>query len=309
MRRIRMAVRLKGGRAWMLVLPAMLLMSAISANALAAPVKYMFSTGVKNFNNFFSPNGLSVTEEERQAQTTISNSIAAHLEGSTVSGTFVYDNAAPWTQATTGGATGNRASVYGGHLRSDGTPYSSYTDLSATVNAPMPRTITDPRGFTIVGDDDVQGLCFMPGCTPPVFDFFTLNADNTTGTTFRNLVGYTIGDYKVWNVRLFWQEGLGVFPDLVRDFLNNADEPAVDPLLSAPPAMKGRLAIDFVHVTNVDGMGFQYGMFYDGLLVTVAIPEPKSYALFLAGLALLGFTARRRREKRRINLESGAVSA
>lgn len=257
--------------------------------ALAAPVPYSFSTGVLMFNNPFSPTGAPLPPEH----TTISNAIAAQLAGTTVSGTFVYDNAAPFTNTSMGGALGTRGSVYGGHTRSDGTPYSSYTALSASVNGTTPRSITDPRGFTVLGDDDLQLPCFPAPCGPLIRDFFSFNADNTTGTAFRNLMGFTIGDYRVWNVRLFWQEGQSV-PNLVPDFLSNADEPAPDPLPSTPPAFNGRLAIDFVHdVPNQDGTVVQYAMFYDGLLVT-AIPEPQTYAFLLAGLGLLGFAARRR---------------
>jgi hypothetical protein len=265
-----------------------LLTSALAGAAAAAPVPYTFSTGALRFNNPFSPNGLSPTSVEFG----ISNSIASQLAGTTISGTFVYDNQAQVTGATTSGSLGTRGSVYGGHLLPDGTPYSSFTALSATVNGTTPRSITDPRGFTIVGDDDVQFPCFTPGCTPPTFDFFGYNAENLTGTTFRNIVGFTIGAYRVFNVRLFWQEGQEV-PNPVPDFLANADEPARDPLPNTPPTLNGRLAIDFVHVSNTDGLGFQYAMFYDGLSVT-AVPEPETYALLLVGLGLLGFAARRR---------------
>lgn len=266
-------------------LPIVLLAAALCGSALAAPVPYTFSTGVLRSNGAFSPNGVPLTLDQQA----VSNSIAAQLADTSVSGTFSYDNAAPSTNTTSGGAIGNRGTVYGA-FGPTGARHSSYTSLSATVNGIPPRTITDALGFTIVGDDDVL-LCFTSPCQTA--DFFSMNADNTTGT-LRNLIGFTIGDYKVWNIRLFWQEGQ-LTPNLVPDFLNNANEPALDPLLAAPPTMTGRLAIDFVHNANLDGTGFQYAMFYDGLLVTAAIPEPQTSALLVAGLGLLGFVARRRR--------------
>ncbi|HEV3009446.1 MAG TPA: hypothetical protein VGX52_10465, partial [Burkholderiales bacterium] len=68
-------------------------LSALTGAALAAPAPYTFSTAVLTTNNPFSPNGVPLTPE----QFAISSSIASQLAGTTISGTFVYDNQAPFT--------------------------------------------------------------------------------------------------------------------------------------------------------------------------------------------------------------------
>ncbi|HEV3009445.1 MAG TPA: PEP-CTERM sorting domain-containing protein [Burkholderiales bacterium] len=255
--------------------------------ALAAPAVYTFSTGVTGGQHTpLNLNGSPPTAE----QFATSNAIASLLAGTTVSGSFVYDSQAMLTGPTSGGSLGNRGSVYGGHLLPNGTPYSSFQGLSGSVNGSAPRVFNDPRGLTIVGNNAFQGVCFPQPCTPPALaDFLQFQAESGTGASIRNISGFSIfGDYRLFNVRLFWLEGQMV-PALIEDFLDSQNLPGT------PPLINGRLALDFVHLSDTNGVGTQYIVFYDGLFATAAIPEPETYALLLAGLGLLGFVARRRR--------------
>jgi hypothetical protein len=74
---------------------------------------------------------------------------------------------------------------------------------------------------------------------------------------------------------------------------------------AALAALNGALGGTFAlggHLTTIDKTGpSQESIFFNGsgqpvtLALTLAIPEPETYALLLAGLGLLGFAARRRR--------------
>jgi hypothetical protein len=55
---------------------------------------------------------------------------------------------------------------------------------------------------------------------------------------------------------------------------------------------------NFALRSDVDPIGYaSNGQPLDILTVTAAVPEPETYAMMLAGLGLLGFVARRRRER------------
>ncbi|SOD41941.1 FxDxF family PEP-CTERM protein [Nitrosovibrio sp. Nv4] len=43
-----------------------------------------------------------------------------------------------------------------------------------------------------------------------------------------------------------------------------------------------------------------YGINNAGQVIAIAVPEPETYAMLLAGLALVGFTARRKKAEVRI---------
>ena len=59
-------------------------------------------------------------------------------------------------------------------------------------------------------------------------------------------------------------------------------------LFSTPVATTGRVRFDQLGGDNI-------GLLLDDVRVAVAIPEPQTWGLLLAGLALLGFSARRRK--------------
>jgi hypothetical protein len=76
----------------------------------------------------------------------------------------------------------------------------------------------------------------------------------------------------------------------IPDFLDNQSLPTV------LPAFSGRLWLEFQNIANPSAVGF---VFFNNLQVhpTLApIPEPETYAMLLAGLALFGFIAHRRRK-------------
>jgi hypothetical protein len=242
-----------------------------AAAALAQPVSYSFSTGVQA--------GFGIT-----GGTSLPSDLPPLLAGSTVAGTFLYDS----SSAQTG--TSGAASVYG---TNPATLQTSYSSLSGGVSGgavAAPLSFGDTRGFTLVWNDSQQ-FSALPGLPPPPpVDGFQLQTDNFGLGGVRNLTPFSIGDYTLWNVRLFWFETQAT-PELITDFLDDQSLP------EAPPAFHGRLALDFKR-TGQEGGLTQYHVFYDGLTVTptAPIPEPETYAMLLAGLALLGFTARRRKK-------------
>ena len=229
----------------------------------------------------------------------IATALASALGGTMVSGSFAYDSSAPATGTTSGGQLGTRGTVYGGFALPAGGFHSSFNSLSASVvgSSPTPLGISDVRGFTVVGNDAFQNPCFIPGCTPPMTDFFSLTADpQLDSLPPHNISGFslTVGPdlYRIYNVRMFWIEGQLIAPDTtpIGDFLSSNDLPV------APPGFHGRLALDFVLASNPPtATGTQHFVFYDGLTVTAAVPEPGTCGMLVAALGLLGFVARARR--------------
>jgi hypothetical protein len=65
-------------------------------------------------------------------------------------------------------------------------------------------------------------------------------------------------------------------------------------LFATPVATSGRVVFD-------QPGGDNFGLLLDDVRVAVAIPEPGTYALLLAGLGLMGFVVRRRRLGRRVS--------
>lgn len=201
--------------------------------------------------------------------------IGSFASSSFVSGTFVYDPAAPLTATA-----GDGSSVYGNFTTPSGGTSSSITTLSGSVQG---LSFSDIRGRSVVGNE----LASVGATAGPV-DFLTLNAELTL---FTNLVGFNIGSFTLVNVRMFWLETqLGI-----TDFLPNQDLPAV------LPSFQGRLALDFVPINTSGPVNFNHTVFFNGLTVApvAAIPEPEIYALMLAGLGVLGFVARRNKPRER----------
>jgi hypothetical protein len=256
---------------------------ALVNSAAAADVGYSFTTG--SILSFASSSDGSA----------VAGTIAAQLAGTSVSGTFLYDAASPSTSSTSGGALGTRGTVYG---TPTGTSHSSFSMLSGGVMGVPggPFSFTDPRGFSVVGDNAFQGTCTPAPCTPPpLADFFGLQADPSLDSqTPHNISGFTVNvggtNYSLYNARFFWLQGQVIAPGTtpIGDFLSS------NSLLARPPGFAGRLALDFIATGNPAGA--QYSVFFDGLAVS-AVPEPDTYAMVMAGLGLLGFIARRRKSR------------
>jgi len=261
---------------------------AVSAGAPAADITYNFSTGAA-----LDHGGTNDTNAAtRAASQTIANSLASAFSSSTVSGSFVYDASSGLTNP--GGALNGLADIY------SGSSHSSFNALSGLVSGSSAGTFSfsDPRGFTLVGNDASPGACIpvppATSCTPPLVDLFQFQAESTSASIgIHNIVPFTISvggsNYTLFNARLFWQESQIIAPNTVptADFLTS------NALLATPPSFYGRLSLDFVNAGNTAGT--QYFVFYDGTTVVAAVPEPQTGALLAAGMGLLGFIARRKK--------------
>jgi hypothetical protein len=212
------------------------------------------------------------------------------FNGSTISGTFMYDPVALQTGTTTSSQNPANAALYGGHLLPSG-PHSSYTALNATVSGgdlSSSINILDPRGTTIVSNEG-----FTDTVTGQRVDILALDADPFGPGGIHNIVPFTLGDHTLWNVRMFWIEGQ-TNPAPVPDILSDQNLPEV------LPSIQGRLVLDFIPTGSTTGSPLSFA-FFTGLTVTPvsALPEPETYALILAGLGLLGFTGRKKPLHRR----------
>jgi hypothetical protein len=240
-----------------------LLAGALSSAASAASVEYTFSTAT----------GL-----------TGAGHIAALLGADAkVEGSFTYNNSGTFYGAS--GALGYEPgyAIYAPST-TPGT-LASFRGLAGHVGA---RSFSDIFGSVNVGND----VATLSGA-----DVLSLSADpipklgqNTLPTDFqRQLQGFTVGDYTLSNVRLYWTESL-TQPDFLASYA----------LPTTLPAFKGRLMLEFVRTDDpTNTAGLPYGsntVYFDGLTVQAApVPEPTSAALMLAGFMVAGGMLARRR--------------
>jgi hypothetical protein len=192
------------------------------------------------------------------------------------SGSFTYDSSALKAPVT----NADGSFTYFGAAPFMGTP----TATSNLVGNVGGYSFSDPYGLIGVGNDT-----FASGGQN--FDIFQLFFEVAASSPLpHNLSGFTLDGFQLANVRMFWIEGQAV-PETIGDFLTNQNLPAV------LPSFHGRIAFDFVPVS--DPLGARTFVFFDGLSVhpVAAIPEPETYTMLLAGLGLFGFMARRRRLK------------
>lgn len=246
--------------------------------AWAQPVTYSFSTGVASPNGAaFSTAGASIGTD----QFSLAASLAAMFQGTSVRGSFSYNSGVPAFSTTSDGSV-----IYAGN------PVSSYMGLSAAVSGGTIGTgfsFSDPRGFVQVGNDTLATQAPPGSPVPPRVDIFQMYADTQLTTGTHNISGFSINGFNLYNARLFWIERQTT-PELIPDLFDTSALP------SAPPAIHGRMALDFIQGTDATR---QYSVFYDSVAVAAPIPEPETYAMLLVGLGLLGLHARRRNKKAR----------
>lgn len=237
--------------------------SLVALSATAAPVVYNYSTSV--------PGAL---------QSSSNAAVLALLGGATatVSGSFVYDAATPFTTYSQNIGYAAGGALYAG----------AFSQLSGTVNGSVGGlSFTDDSGTISQGNE----------AAPPGLDWFTMNADatprpgqNTTPADYaRDLQGFTVGNYTLHNVRLYWIEG----------YFGATDFISSDALLPTPPSFNGVLALDFILTddpTNTANTPYtSRTVYFTGLTAVAAVPEPGATALVLAGMAGMLVTLRRRK--------------
>jgi len=194
--------------------------------------------------------------------------IAALGPNAFVSGSFIYDAGSPATGTANGGLT-----IYG---NAAGTT-ASYSGLSGSVGG---FGFSDPRGFVLVGDNKPLGSLTSTDSVQYYADSFTVGGTH-------NFAGPTLGGVQIVNMRLFWDGAIGG----AGDFLSNQSLPG------APPSFAGLLALDLISPGNPNTISTE-AVFFNNLMVQAApVPEPQTYALMLAGLALLGVAAARKRKQ------------
>lgn len=238
---------------------AALAASCVSVSALAAPVVYNYSTAEGPIST---------------------NATLLALLGATssVSGSFIYDAASPLTANS-----GDIGYEPGLAIYASG----ALSQLGGSVAGHS--FIDNGHGTVAVGNE----------ASPLDSDWLTLNADPTprpgeftppVGASYpRQLAGFSVGDYTLHNVRLFWVEAYQVGPD----FLTGQDLP------TTLPTFYGRLALDFVLTsdpTNTENSPYySRTVFFSGLTAVAAVPEPATSALALVGMVAVLAALRRRK--------------
>lgn len=174
--------------------------------------------------------------------------------GDIISGSFTYDSSVPGTVLNPG------LTFYVGAI----------SNLQVPVNGDV---FSDPIGRAVV-DHTVDRIQLV--ADPP--------ADQ-----LRNITGYNIGPFELYNVRLFWE-------DLAQDVITND---ALPPFLPPPGFESGdaRVALDFANGPLNDSSTLRHIVLFENLQVN-AIPEPSTMLLFGSGLAGLGLWRHRSRFER-----------
>lgn len=244
---------------------------SLTAPSMAAPVQYTFTAGPV----FSGPSEL-----------------ASLLSGLAISGSFTYNAATPVY-----GQSGDLGFEPGYTVyATSGSLIQSFYGISGSIGT---HTFSDIVGSTNIRNGYTGG---MP--TPSTLDVISLNAEvtpkvgaNTPPIEYaRQLNGFTVGDYTLNNVRLFWGSGM---PGTPFNFLNDSSLPG------ELPTFQGRIAFDFVRTddpTNTANVPYYTNtVIFSGLTVqAAAVPEAGTTAMMVVGLGVLGLASRRRQKQQAI---------
>lgn len=226
--------------------------------AIANPINYNFSTGSNPFGNQ-QLSSLLGTEAN-------------------VSGSFTYDQSGTYYGLSEVWGFEPGYSIYAA-VPGQGTQ--TYSGLTGNVGG---RGFSDERGSFSVSDNQPQGFGR---------DILTMSADPTPywGNNSvpydrpRQLNGFSLGEYSLINVRLFWIDSTGTF-------LDGVTQP------NQLPSFSGRLALDFIRTNDPQNLAnvpfYSNTVFFDGLTVS-AVPEPSTLAMLLAGVGIMTVVGNRRR--------------
>lgn len=240
--------------------------SAACAAAAAAPVSYTFSTA-----GAVAPQGPAAL-------------LSLLGAGASVSGSFEYNSSAAFRGDS--GALGFEPgyAVYGGTS-------AETAALLKVAGEVAGLRFSDAGGSVSVGNDNAA----LGG-----IDVLSLTSDpspkagqNTLPTDYeRQLKGFTIGDYTLSNVRLYWLETPGFVPDFLS---SNA-------LPGTLPVFNGYVSLDFIRAsdpTNTAGVPYYSNSvrFYGLQVQATSVPEPTSLAYLMVGMLTTGCMAARRRAR------------
>lgn len=192
---------------------------------------------------------------------------AAGASSPSVSGNFTFDPATAFTGGS--GALGYEPgyAVYAGAVRQlSGQAFGrAFSDVY--VNASVANNLA--------GQQDVISL--TADATP------LAGSNRLPASSPRQLVGFTLGELQLSNVRLFWIGAASAWPGYA--------------LPSVLPATGWRLALDFVPANDplntANAAYYANTVFIDGVAVQ-AVPEPSAMLMVLAGVGLLAAWSRRR---------------
>jgi hypothetical protein len=239
------------------------LCASLAATAvLATPVTYTFST---------TPGGYGAT---------VSDGLIALLGSGPVTGSFSYDaDAAFYGDSAALGFSPGYAIYLGnsaGHL--------AFSALSGQLGA---LAFSDVVGTAEVSNENIeyQGdvMVLSAETSPKVGEVVAPPASQYP----RQLQGFTVGHYKLDNVRFLWGESGGS-----PDFLSGQTLPA-----SLLPT-GGFVLLDFVSaddpLNSANDPNYRHTVFFKGLTLQAApVPEPHSLSLLAVGLVALAWRARR----------------